>query len=890
MTETVCFEKRGRVMKTLLTIILVGSAILSPWVEARDYYVSSIRSGRSDSNSGTNPDAPWASMDKVVSSWSSLSAGDTVHLERGSQWNLSFSSDYLDTRAGGSASGGPITLRGDDYGSGAKPILKRTGGSGNCAFILITRSYVTVRDIELDGGNSDYGKNTSGMLILADGRDVSNAQILNMKIHNLGGSTTAYICGIWLASWTQNTTSDCLIEGNEVSDYAAHGLNHYSQGRMNRIVWRNNYVHNSYTGGRYPSANAAMQITSGGSDCVFEYNWLEDTTTTEGSLFGFGKYAGDTGSNTIRYNIITGSPSYGMIFTIDYSNMKLLYNVYGNLIMKNGKSGFAIHPYNSYASGTRFNVYNNTFYDNATGGDGSRSEMEIDQYCDNTTIDFANNLIVHRNTGNPGFAIDSGFSGSFSHRNNLFWHEGGTSRNIISAYGQSFTVSNARNFESSAQNADPLLSDVSRLPTSITRETGPVPNGLSLKDGSPAIGTGVDLGSAYAVDILQTSRTGSWSIGAYQAAGSVVPTADTESPVVALSSPEDGVIVSGSITLSAAASDDTGVVGVQFRLNGAALGAEDTSAPFSTVWNTSSVADGDYEITAVARDEAGNAAVSAVITVSVSNASPPPVDSEPPAVSVTAPTDGATVSGSVTLAADASDDTGVAGVQFVVNGAEFGAEDVSSPFSTAWNTTNTANGVYKVTAVARDAAGNASTSAVVTVTVSNSAPEPGAIISSVDLWQNQSFVSQNNRFAIEFDAVPSQDNMDGVFGVAQGNAADYDDLAVIVRFNDSGMIDVRQGDIYTSIVPVSYSAGSVCHFRVLIDISSHTYSVHVQVDGGDDVIIAQNYAFRASQSSVSSLDTLAVTAAVGSHAISNLTVIPAEEPAPPTGLKATPVY
>ncbi|HKL21301.1 MAG TPA: hypothetical protein VJ904_05810 [Tichowtungia sp.] len=389
--------------------ILVFAGILLSVADAADYYVSSTRSGRSDSNAGTAPDAPWATFGKVISEWGGLSPGDTVHLERGSQWNLSFSSDCFNMSNGGSASGGPLMLRGDDYGSGSKPILKRTGDGGSSAFFLITGSYITVRDIELDGGHYDYGKNTTGMLILADGSNVSNVQILNMRLHNLGGSTNIYTCGIWLASWTGHTTADCLIEGNEVSDYAAHGLNHYSQGRMINVVWRNNYVHNDFSGGRYLSANSALQITSGGRDCVFESNWLEDTTTTEGCFFGFGKYADDTGLNTFRNNFITGSSMYGMIFTVDYSNSKLLYDVSGNIFVNNAEAGFAIQSYDSYASGTVFHVCSNTFYNNATAGNGSRSEVEIDPYDSNTVIHLENNLVVHRNLGDTGLAIDTEF-------------------------------------------------------------------------------------------------------------------------------------------------------------------------------------------------------------------------------------------------------------------------------------------------------------------------------------------------------------------------------------------------------------------------------------------------------------------------------------------------
>jgi len=105
--------------------------------------------------------------------------------------------------------------------------------------------------------------------------------------------------------------------------------------------------------------------------------------------------------------------------------------------------------------------------------------------------------------------------------------------------------------------------------------------------------------------------------------------------------------------------------------------------------------------------------------VTVSNA-----DTTPPAVSITAPASGATVSGSVTVSASASDNVGVGGVQFLVDGANLGSEDTSSPYSVSWNTTTLANGSHTLTATARDAAGNRTTSSPVTVTVSNGSPPP----------------------------------------------------------------------------------------------------------------------------------------------------------------------
>ena len=94
-------------------------------------------------------------------------------------------------------------------------------------------------------------------------------------------------------------------------------------------------------------------------------------------------------------------------------------------------------------------------------------------------------------------------------------------------------------------------------------------------------------------------------------------------------------------------------------------------------------------------------------------------DTTKPTVSLTAPADGATVSGTVTISANASDNVGVVGVQFKVDGTNVGAEDTTAPYSIAWNSTTATNGTHTIRAVARDAAGNTRWSAVRSVTVSN---------------------------------------------------------------------------------------------------------------------------------------------------------------------------
>jgi regulation of enolase protein 1 (concanavalin A-like superfamily) len=102
-------------------------------------------------------------------------------------------------------------------------------------------------------------------------------------------------------------------------------------------------------------------------------------------------------------------------------------------------------------------------------------------------------------------------------------------------------------------------------------------------------------------------------------------------------------------------------------------------------------------------------------------ASPPP-DTTPPNVAISSPVNGATVSGTVGVVASASDNVGVASVQFLLNGVNLGGAVTAAPYTVTWSTQAVPNGTYKLTAVARDHSGNANVSADVVITVSNASP------------------------------------------------------------------------------------------------------------------------------------------------------------------------
>jgi hypothetical protein len=203
------------------------------------------------------------------------------------------------------------------------------------------------------------------------------------------------------------------------------------------------------------------------------------------------------------------------------------------------------------------------------------------------------------------------------------------------------------------------------------------------------------------------------------------PPPDTTPPSVSISSPAAGVTVSGTTTISASASDNVGVTRVEFLVDGVLL-SSDTSSPYSASWNTTSATNASHSLTARAFDAANNQTASAAVSVTVSNAAPPPPDTTAPSVSITSPAGGATLSGTTTISASASDNVAVTRVEFLVDGVLL-SSDTTSPYSVSWNTTTATNAAHSLTARAFDAANNQTTSGAVSVTVSNTAPAPATL-------------------------------------------------------------------------------------------------------------------------------------------------------------------
>ena len=181
-----------------------------------------------------------------------------------------------------------------------------------------------------------------------------------------------------------------------------------------------------------------------------------------------------------------------------------------------------------------------------------------------------------------------------------------------------------------------------------------------------------------------------------------------------------------------------------------------------------------------------------------------------------------------------------------------------------------AAGAHSLTAKATDAAANTGTaSSALNLTLAAATVN---LVVQQSSWSNFSFPTQTTNFTASFDVIPNQSGEDAVIGLAATNAAVYTDLAAVVRFNDTNTIDVRNGSGYGADVSVPYNAGTTYHFRMVVNLSTHTYSVYVTPQGGSEIALATNYAFRTEQATDTSLSDVGGFSTSGSAAVLNFSV------------------
>src|SRR5262249_10335327 len=170
-------------------------------------------------------------------------------------------------------------------------------------------------------------------------------------------------------------------------------------------------------------------------------------------------------------------------------------------------------------------------------------------------------------------------------------------------------------------------------------------------------------------------------------------TLDATAPTGAVSSPAPGATGSGTVNVTASASHDVAVGGVQFLLDGQPLGAGDRVAPYSASWDSLKVVNGSHTLSARIRDLAGNTTTTSGTTVTVNNAA----DTVAPTIRLSVLNGGRPVAGGVVVQADADDNIGVVGVPFKVKRNPNRGGEPPAPNPGPWDTTGLADRAHPIT-------------------------------------------------------------------------------------------------------------------------------------------------------------------------------------------------
>jgi hypothetical protein len=198
---------------------------------------------------------------------------------------------------------------------------------------------------------------------------------------------------------------------------------------------------------------------------------------------------------------------------------------------------------------------------------------------------------------------------------------------------------------------------------------------------SPASLDNIIFSTASDVGLAGKDEKSGWGVvNASAAVGKAAQAASTDStaPSTSITSPAGGSKVNGLVPVSVSATDNVSVARVELYVNGSLI-ATDSLSPYGFSWDTSTLPDGAATLLAKAFDGAGNSSSS---SISVTVAS----DTIAPKVSIQNPANGATVTGTVTVSAVATDDKKVASVSLLIDGREV-AKVFGSSLSYSWDTT-----------------------------------------------------------------------------------------------------------------------------------------------------------------------------------------------------------
>ncbi len=161
-------------------------------------------------------------------------------------------------------------------------------------------------------------------------------------------------------------------------------------------------------------------------------------------------------------------------------------------------------------------------------------------------------------------------------------------------------------------------------------------------------------------------------------------------------------------------------------------------------------------------------------------------------------------------------------------------------------------GTYTITIAGTSGALSHTTTVSLTVTAASTCVTASSANAT---WTNTAIApAKTGTFTASFDATPSQAGLGSVIAISKGTQTAYTGFANLVRFNNAGDIEARNGGAYAAAATIPFTAGVTYHFRLLINVTAHTYSIFVTPAGQTELTVGANFAFRTEQNKVTSLD------------------------------------
>lgn len=559
-----------------LPAVICTIAVTAASADAAEWYVTA---NGSDSGAGTQ--ASPMSLSKALSGSSPARAGDTIWL-RGGTYNSSYTSNLNGT------SSAPIVVRAYP---GERVILNANNSAARSADVVLSifGSHTYFWGFEIMSTDpfrptTDGAHGPNGIYVNTS----TNIKLINLIIHDLPGQ------GVGM--WSENTGAEmygCLVY-NVGSNHWDHGIYVQNQTGSKRVA--DNIVVNAASHGfhAYGSSDAFLDNITVEGNTIYESGILGGSPERNILLGGLRVAQNPVVVNNYTYYRGTSGGNSNIGYSAGASNARVQGNVWvgGNASVRMMFNG-----------GT---VTGNSFIGPLDPEDTMSKWPQNTASASRPTT--GNQIFVRKNTYEPGRA----------HITIYNWAKAGSVAvplaNAGLNTGDGFEIRDAMNYFGApvATGTFDGSNSVS-IPMNNLQPAAPLGSGLTYP---------VHTAPQFGAFVLVRTSTGSGGGGT-----TPPPTGgDTTAPTVNVTAPGAGATVSGTVTLSANAADNVGVVGVQFQVNGANAGAEVTSAPYNVSWNAGAVASGAHTVTAVARDAAGNRTTSAAVSITVSNAPAPPTN------------------------------------------------------------------------------------------------------------------------------------------------------------------------------------------------------------------------------------------------------------------------